>query len=424
MSGGPGRATETATPQAAEFLVELLADADVVIRTDAATWAAMAREAVRQGVLPLFHTRLRRLPPGTVPEGVAAAVHERFTHAALRSSLILRELELIVDTCSAHDIPVLLLKGLHLVADVYEAPTLRTMGDVDILVPRDRLDDAGRALADAGFDATPVAELAEFCRTNSHLPRMAPPGGLGLGLEVHWNIELPTSPFDIVPAELWAAARPLRINDRDVLVLSPEHLILHLCLHACYHHRFDHTPLKQLCDIAAVLRRYEGEIDWELLAGMAERWRIQAFVRFTLLLTRAVLRVRLPESVQSLPADTDEERLLGNARAYILNRTLVVPPALSRVIRARGVVGKIRAAIFNVFPPPARLAAIYGLKRGSLHVALWYVVRPLDLLIRKGRATVRLLNPAAAGRRLRYSEHNRVQLKNALRAWSTRPPAA
>jgi hypothetical protein len=203
-----------------------------------------------------------------------------------------------------------------------------------------------------------------------------------------------------------------------VLGLSPEHLVLHLCLHACYHHRFDHTPLKQLCDIAVALRRYEGQIDWDVLAGTAERWGIQSFVRFTLLLTRELLGADVPDAILSLPSDADEERLLENARAYILNCTMSMPIAFKEVVRARNWRHRLRAAVAHVFPSPARIAAIYGLQRTPARLILLYVKRPFDLLRRKGRLTLELLLPGRTGRRMRYTEHNRVLLKNSLRTWA------
>ena len=415
----------SATPEAAELLVELLADPAVVIQTDEATWLSIAREASRQGVLPLFHARIRELPAGSVPATTTQAVHERYVQLALQSALIFRELDLIARTLAERDIPVMLLKGLHLAADVYDVPAMRTMGDIDVMVPRDRLADAALALAAAGFDSPPVADLDEFCRTNSHLPRMEPPDGRGVGVEVHWTIELPTSPFDIRPPDLWASARTLTINNRSVHVLSPEHLVLHLCLHACFHHGFGHTPLKQLCDIAATLRRYQTQIDWDVVVGTAERWGIQSFVRFTLLLTRELLRVDVPKAIDVLPADADEARLIENARAFILNCTLTMPVALSRVVRARTWTGRLHRAAVNIFPPPARIAAIYGLPPTSRRVYLWYVWRPFDLLLRKGRLTLELLLPGRTGQRMRYTEQNRALLKTSLRKWAqaARPPA-
>ncbi|HEX6308286.1 MAG TPA: nucleotidyltransferase family protein [Longimicrobiales bacterium] len=404
--------------EAPEILLQLLADPDIVIRTDEMTWTAVAREAMRQGVLPLLHARGRRLPEGTVPAAVAAAVRDSSTRMALWSAVILRELDLIAGTLAARDIPVLLLKGIHLAADVYDAPALRTMGDIDIMVPRDQLADAWQALTDAGFQGDAVTDLDEYCRTNNHLPRMAPPAGRGVGLEVHWTIELPTSPFDIRHAELWADARPLRVNDRDVLVLSPEHLILHLCLHACYHHRFDHTPLKQLCDIAVALRRYHGDIDWDVLVGTAERWRVQTFIRFTLLLTRELFGSELPDAIHSLPADAEEARLLGNARAYILNCTMTMPAAFTKVVRARSWRRSVRAAFVHLFPRPARIAAIYGLPRHSRRVPLWYLLRPFDLLLRRGRTTLELVLPGRTRRRMRDTERHRALLKTSLRGWA------
>ena len=416
---------QSVTPEAAELLVELLSERSVGTHIDVPTWPAIAREAIQQHVLPLLHARIRSLPAEMVPAATAAAIRERYVNQALQSALIFRELDLIASTLAKQGIPIVLLKGLHLAADVYAEPGMRSMGDLDVMVPRDRLGDAAKALADAGFVGAPVEDLDDFCRTNSHLPRMAPPKGKGLGLEVHWTIELPTSPFDIRPAELWAKAQPLTVNQRELLVLSPEHLLLHLCLHACHHHKLNHTPLKQLCDVAVVLRRYEQRIDWDVLIGTAERWRIQPFVRFMLMLTHVLLGSRVPDAIQSLPADAEEARLIENARAYILNRTIVMPTALTQAVRARNWARRLRAVGRHVFPRPARMASIYGLPTPSARVYLWYFLRPFDLFIRKGRLTLELLLPGRVGRRMRYTESNRALLKSSLREWAQAagPPA-
>ena len=408
----------SATPEGAELLVELLAESNTGGEIDGAAWHAIVREAVQQDVLPLLHARIRSLPGGTVPAATAAGVRARYVKHALQSALIFRELDLIAGTLAKQGIPVMLLKGLHLAADLYAEPGMRTMGDLDVMVPRDRLGDAATALADAGFVGEHVDDLDDFCRTNSHLPRMAPPNGLGVGLEVHWTIELPSSPFDIRPAELWANARPLTVNRRELLVLSPEHLLLHLCLHACHHHKLSHTPLKQLCDVAIVLTRYEQRIDWDVLIGTAERWRIQPFVRFMLMLTSKLLGSTVPDAVQSLPADAEEARLIENARAYILNRTMTMPTALTQVVRARNLTRRLRALGRHVFPRPVRMASIYGLPTRSARVYLWYFLRPFDLIMRKGKLTLELLLPGRSGRRMRYTERNRALLKTSLREWA------
>lgn len=415
----------TPTSEAAELLIQLLADPDVVLQQNAATWMSIAREAARQGVLPLLYARMRTLPAGTVPAEVLRLVNERYIELALQSALIFRELEIIATALADRGIPVMLLKGLHLAVDVYQARPQRTMGDIDIMVPRDRLADAEQALAAAGFGVQPVADLDDFCRTNPHLPRMTPPLGRGVGVEVHWTIERPTSPFDIRHEELWEHARTVNVDGRVMHVLSPEQLALHLCLHACFHHRFEHTPLKQLCDLAVLLKRYGTELDWDVLIGTAQRWRVGSFVRFTLLLTHDLFGVEVPKSVRALSADAEEARLLENARAFILNCTIAVPTAFQHALRARSLPKRFSGTAVHVFPPPARLAAIYNLPRGSARVFLWYLVRPFDLLMRKGRMTLELLMPGRTRRRLRYSEENRALLKQSLRKWAhaAQPPA-
>ena len=78
-----------------------------------------------------------------------------------RNSILLEALSRIVATLNAVDIEPVLLKGCaRLVEGAYPAPSMRFLGDLDVLVPTNRATDAYAALVANGFEK---GRKTEFC---------------------------------------------------------------------------------------------------------------------------------------------------------------------------------------------------------------------------------------------------------------------
>jgi hypothetical protein len=84
-----------------------------------------------------------------------------------------------------------------------------------------------------------------------------------------------------------------------VLALSPEDLLLHLCLHSAYGHgwkQFD-GGLRQLADIAAVVRHHAATLDWHRVGQRAHDWRAERCVWLGLVTARDLLQAPVPDAV-------------------------------------------------------------------------------------------------------------------------------
>ena len=173
-------------------------------------------------------------------------------------------------------IAVIVLKGAHLAEIVYGNIGLRPMCDVDLLVRKDDLSKAQRRLMEAGYYPF-----------NNRLP-----------LDIHWSIEhniVPPLPIDV--EELWERAEACSIADQNVLVLSPEDLLLHLCIHLSFHHLFSFAALRTLCDIRETIRHYATRIDWGIVGERAKEWKVSKGVEISLLLARKLLDADVPDTV-------------------------------------------------------------------------------------------------------------------------------
>ena len=181
-------------------------------------WQAILRKAERWRLAPLLYTNLRQAAQsGQVPK----AITERLRHLYHRDTTYgVAQREVLRATLvrfSQASVSVIVLKGAALAALVYPSPTLRPMGDIDLLVhgrDRDRIDALLRGIGDAPGPSAPSGSSAPH--TPSHLSpvvRRPADGALRIPIE-----------------DIWERARPARIESVATLVLSHEDLLLQLAL--------------------------------------------------------------------------------------------------------------------------------------------------------------------------------------------------
>lgn len=197
-------------------------------------------------------------------------------------------------------VDVLPLKGLHLAHRVYPTPSLRDMGDLDLLVRRGSLRDADAALRRLGY--VPDRSPAPDDRGSLHAAEYWREGFLPVHL--HWhvlNASLPNFMLRVDLDELWRDARDG--------ALSTPHLIVTLCEHALKH---SYSTLIHLTDIELASRG----ADWAAVADVARRWGLENAVWYSLVLLRDLMGVESPglDRFRSVRPDWAGRAFLGLAR--------------------------------------------------------------------------------------------------------------
>lgn len=417
--------TRDEAAQSGERLVQLLRADATIPSLSAQAWSGIVEEAFRHRVAQLLYARLRDRPDLVPPQGLAR-LRDFFARSALRTALNLRELATVSGLLTERGIDVVALKGACLALDVYADPALRPMADLDVLVRHSQLRAAERALLDAGWRSAPRADAAERETTYHHLAPLERAGGATV--EIHWTIERPTSPFRIDIDALWRRTRPSRAGT-GMLVPAAEDLLLHLALHLAYHHRFDRAALKQLCDVVAIVDRFGDTIDWDLVARIARDSRAEPFVRLTLRLAQQLLAAPVPAAaIDALAGVGGEDATLQAARNYIVTPPASMPSAYTRLAERRTLPAKAKLALETAFPGRAVLTAVHGLEPGSRRWILHAVLRPFELLVRRGRVAAEILFRARGLRPAlrREADRRRVYdwVDSAVAAAPSRPRSA
>jgi hypothetical protein len=346
------------------------AAAGVAGRVDA---GALAGWLLEQGIGPLAHhawgpdwPELARL---LAPDAYAAAAE---------GSVRRLELDRILAALQCERIPVVLLKGAALAEEVYREPALRTMSDVDLWLPADRMARAAALMGELGYLAyeksdRPVA-LQQLSRGEIQFYSADRPPRL---VELHW------SPFPgwwlrrtaaVDDAAVWDRCEPLLVGGRGwARRLAPEDMVIQLATHLALGAQFKPPSVRALFDIALAAGRYL--VDWEVVAVQARRWRVATPVWAALQLADALIGVRGAERALA--------RLRPGAFRRMLLRALVSPAS---VLAGRDVTagrrrylllgllvdrpgGMLHLAWRAVWPERQWLAARYGTPSRREHLA-------------------------------------------------------
>jgi colanic acid biosynthesis glycosyl transferase WcaI len=164
-------------------------------------------------------------------------------------------------------IPVATFKGVGLALALYGNLAERDAGDLDLIVPADRLPEAvwllrnelGAVAATAPFDrATSLEEIRRLAKYTHVVMLMHEESGLIIDLHRRWFRNPHLLPLD--PERVWTAGQRVRIGQQWISLPDPVEHFIYLCCHAvkdcCYR-------LKWLNDIRWALSRCEwiGGVD-------------------------------------------------------------------------------------------------------------------------------------------------------------------
>lgn len=324
--------------------------------------------------------------------------------SAGRSTIVWHELAEVLAALRDATLDVIVLKGAALAETVYPDLAVRPMCDIDLLVRKADIERAYRVLVGIGCCSSSCLSLEAQQRREHHLAPLRKPGGSGL--EVHWTLTPPYTPFEPDLNGLWERAQPVRVAGVPVLRLSAEDLLLHVSLRTASdvpYARRSNKSLRNLCDVDRIVLHYGDVLDWQEVVARAGLWRASRSVYLVLLLARDLLGTAVPDDVlDGLRPDGLDPRLRHWAVERVFSRqdtSQAAGPELLRFWQAGGMPGKLRAFLHKVFPSRETMCAEYSVPVDSNRVYLFYARRAMQLILRNYRLVWRLVrrDPGISG---------------------------
>ena len=368
------------------------------------SWRELVDRAAWHGVAPLLYHRLRRVENLVIPLEELVRLRDLYLHCQLMNRANLEQLSEIVRETTRAGYSVLFLKGAYLAHCVYEEAALRPMGDIDLLAPAHDAESVQRLLKTLGYRYAVGTEAIDYSRLH-HLRPVSRVGSINI--EVHYDLAAKWAPFvhDIVG--LWGRSTRTRVGDLDLPHLAPDDLLLHVCTHAAYNDEF-RLGMAAACDIDAVVHRLGHQLDWARLVRTANSDGRSRFAYVALRLAQVLLETPISENVvASLDHDQADDLVEEDVVVYVLSTAETLPTTFTSMGEVTTVGAKLKELWRGLFPPPETLQRIYRLKPGTRFQFLYYVARPLDLLLRQGRRVLGLLIRSPHSKPAREKERRR-----------------
>jgi len=266
----------------------LLDQTEEILRRPLA-WNAVLLYSELHSVAPLLHHHLKRFYDSDVIPTEARRTLLKIAHrVSYQNRQFSKAFQDLHQVFAEVGLPVLVLKGLSLVELVYKGLGLRTLIDLNLLIPREQLATATNALVRTGYTFSTgyaAQRLSRWLSSELHLVKL---GDFKVQLLLQWNLINRPRVHAISLRRFWDDATPARISERDALIPSPVDLVLYLCLqpdkhgylNSCAVHLDDPAAfvfaewtdnrLIRFTDIHEVIRHYHGVLPWEVLVERAK----------------------------------------------------------------------------------------------------------------------------------------------------------
>lgn len=281
-------------------------------------WRDLATLSMTHKVFPLLYRLVL-----AHPEAVGADMLSWFNHAglmhkarAVRFERAIADVNGIVEEAR---LPACWLKGAALAYMLYPAFWLRSMIDVDVLVPFDVRKTALEALRAAGYrdSARPwgrelSSELSE-ATTNHYIFRAR--DNKGVTIELHYRLLRlgQIDDQDAITEWFWTQTQELETPHSKMRILTPEATLLHMAAHDVLQHEqaeIARAPLSKAVTLRNVYDAHllvtQHELDWELVRERAAQWEWEYAISRILTQAQHFFGTSVPgelSSVLSTPAE-------------------------------------------------------------------------------------------------------------------------
>ena len=184
------------------------------------------------------------------------------------------------------------IKRIALIEDLYSDCPVRVSSDIDVLVRKEDLEEAGRILQESGYEKDLEGLKESYWKNRQyHLVFIKRSGSLGsITVELHWDIDYPRK--DARPWKVFDRLRDASMYGKKVKLLSPEDSLLVIALHL---RRFGEVlSLKDVCDAALLLKKYSAVFDWDYILNEVRERKLNSTVFFLFCQINVLLGADIP----------------------------------------------------------------------------------------------------------------------------------
>lgn len=255
-------------------------EAERIIRESKIDWNDLYARADFHCIKPQLASLLGRLPEEIIPGEALSKFREAKRENLFQQLLNTGEyfnVKSLLDKAGIEAVP---FKGFWFAHDLYGSIGERESSDIDLFIDIDDLDRIKPVMELAGYKVQGTllelteeyirSELAEYNFNKFEgEERLA-------HVEFHWRIGLRAYGMDIKMKDLRSQIIVASLQGRDLKVFSPSANLLLAVMHHGAKDRY--VKMKDVHDIALIIRKFPNEIDWDWLLTKAQEFNVSTVV--------------------------------------------------------------------------------------------------------------------------------------------------
>ena len=280
------------------LLLEVLANPETVADLDIAQWNDLIRLARVSDLLANLYASFEQLDLlKTIPQKPLLHLESAHTMTNKHEHTINWEAVQISEALQSLDCPVVLLKGAAYLLQGLNASKGRVFHDVDIMVPRARINEVELVLKDSGwvgvkqdaYDQRYYREWMHELPPMSHYSRR-------VTIDVHHTIIPPTAALKPDAAKLFESLVPVA-DFPGLFTLSPVDMVLHSATHLFYDDEIG-RGMRDLVDLHHLLTEFSKQPDfWSDLLERAVEMELDYPLACALRYCRLLLKTEIPGDI-------------------------------------------------------------------------------------------------------------------------------
>lgn len=273
-------------------------------------WELFVQLAIHHRLYPILYPRLTKLKRNLIPGSALKRLNALFMKNTFEMLYLCGEMEQLSRLFGENGIRSLFLKGPVLAAELYGEFSLRTCGDLDILIPIDDLDKIDDLLTSYGYKKDEYIQtlLNDWKWRHHHFTYYH--SEKNTKIEIHWRLN-PAPGKEPSFNEMWERRRKLNFVEYPSYFLGEEDLFFFLVTHGARH---GWSRLRWLVDINQMVK---AGLKWETLNKILRKYHSRHIAGQSLILLANLMNTHLTKEMESLVRMGRSKKLASKAIFYL-----------------------------------------------------------------------------------------------------------
>ncbi|WHY95065.1 nucleotidyltransferase family protein [Neobacillus cucumis] len=273
-------------------------------------WNMFLDLAVHHRVYPLLGSNPQSFGSVLFPQFVVQTINNYYKKNIFKMLHLCGEMEQLAKVFKSNGMKVIFLKGPILGREIYGDISLRTCGDLDLLIPIEDLEVMDKLLEINGYvkDDYIQSVLKDWKWRHHHVTYYH--STKNIKVEIHWRLN-PGPGKEPNFKGLWERKRETLLSNSPIYCLGREDLFLFLVSHGARH---GWSRLRWLIDIH---RMIEQGIDWSKINSLMKKYDNFHVIGQSIILSSRLLNTKVTKEMQRFISNNQSKMLAQGAIFYI-----------------------------------------------------------------------------------------------------------